>query len=115
MSFDFDRKLESLGFKLAGWCVRPTEQLVQEFEARFSLHLPADYRGFLVQHGGVTGDAACRFREPTPCGAGTFIGTFYGFTTSERRDNVGDATELIDGAPDVIAIGKNLMGAMFWL
>jgi SMI1 / KNR4 family (SUKH-1) len=111
----FAAKLESLGFSLPGWCLPPTEQLVREYETRLGLTLPADYREFLVHHGGVDGSATCAFQEPTPCGDVTCIDTFCGFTRGDRHDNVAQATELIDGAPDVVAIADNLMGAMFWL
>jgi hypothetical protein len=111
----FASKLTTLGFELPEWCNPPSEQLVREYEKRFDLTLPTDYREFLVYHGGVVGTANCDFQEPTPCGTGTCINSFYGFTRADRHDNVVHATELIDGAPDVVAIGDNLMGAMFWL
>lgn len=111
----FASKMTSLGFELPEWCVQPSEQMVSEYEARFALALPADYREFLFHHGGVIGAANCEFQEPTPFGAVTCIDSFYGFTQGDRRDNVTGATELIDGAPDVVAIGSNLIGSMFWL
>jgi hypothetical protein len=111
----FASKLDDLGFELPQWCVPPTELLVRGFEARFSLRLPVDYRAFLLRHGGVIGSAICGFQEPTPCGPSTYIESFYGFTLPNRRGNVMDRTELIRGAPDVIAVGDNLMGGMFWL
>ena len=64
--------------------------------------------------GGV-GDATTPFQELTPFGPATVIDDFYGFTSPDHHGNVIDATELIDGAPDVTAIGGNLMGSMFWL
>jgi hypothetical protein len=81
------------------------------------LELPDDYRDFLVEYGGfgVTGGAFCRCQEPTPCGNEAAIDTFLGFTSPERSDNVVDQTEMIHGYPDVIAIGKDLMGNMIWL
>jgi hypothetical protein len=108
-------KLASLGFDLPHWCDPPSEELVAEFERRFTGTLPGDYREFLVHHGGVTGSAACSFQEPTPYGTETVIDCFFGFGPPERGDNINKATELIDGAPSVVAIGDNLMGAMFWL
>ena len=39
----FTSNLESLGFELPDWCIRPSEALVREFVQRFSLNLPADY------------------------------------------------------------------------
>lgn len=111
----FASKLTNLGFALPEWCELPSDALVREYETRFALNLPSDYREFLVHHGGVVGSANCTFQEPTPCGTGTCIDSFYGFTRGIRHDDVARATELIDGAPDVVAIGENLMGAMFWL
>lgn len=115
MSGRFTAKLELLGFTLPEWAIPPTEALVREYESQFELTLPSDYREFLVRHGGVSGNAKCAFQEPTPCGVATLINCFYGFTRSDRHDDVSQATELIEGAPDVVAIGYNLMGAMFWL
>lgn len=111
----FASKLASLGFKLPDWCKPPSERLVREYEKRFGLTLPPDYREFLVHHAGVVGSATCAFQEPTPCGNATCVDGFYGFGRGDRHDDVARATELIDGAPDVVAIGDNLMGAMFWL
>jgi hypothetical protein len=108
-------KIESLGFKLPKWNLPPTEDLVCEFEKRFGLTLPADFRGFLVRYGGVSANASCPFQEPTPCGNSAEIGRFYGFTLPNRHDNVIDETKKADGYPDVIAIGDNLMGEWFWL
>jgi hypothetical protein len=64
----FTSKLKDLGFELPHWCEPPSEQLVARFERRFSVHLPSDYRAFLVQHGGVVGNALCPVQEPTPFG-----------------------------------------------
>jgi hypothetical protein len=110
-------KLNSLGFELPKWCQSPSETLVREYEKLFSLQLPADYRNFLVQHGGiwVSGGVECPFLEPTPCGTGAYIDAFFGFTAPNRSDNVSKQTKHIDGYPDVVAIGDNLMGQMFWL
>ena len=111
----FASKLAALGMERPKWCIAPSEKLVRNFKKRFSVVLPADYRQFLVHHGGVFGSATCSFQEPTPCGTKTCINCFYGFTSKDRTENVVDATELIEGAPDVVAIGDNQMGAMFWL
>jgi hypothetical protein len=114
---EFGAKLASLGFELPKWQLPPSEALVVEFEKRFTLTLPSDYRCFLVRCGGFwSGDGAvCPFLEPTPCGDSAFIQTFFGFTEPTRSDNIIDATEMIDGYPDVIAIGDNTMGGMLWL
>lgn len=113
----FATKLAKLGFELPNWCLPPSEVLVRGFEERFSLNLPSDYRSFLVGCGGFwAGDGAvCPCQEPTPCGNSACIEYFYGFTLPTRSDNVMDETERIDGYPDVIAIGDNVMGNMFWL
>jgi len=114
---EFAAKLASLGFELPKWQLPPSEALVVEFEKSFSLSLPTDYRGFLVKYGGFwSGDGAvCPCLEPTPCGDSAFIETFYGFTEPIRSDNIMDATKMIDGYPDVIAIGDNILGGMLWL
>lgn len=113
----FATKLADLGFKLPKWHIPSSEALVREFEERFSLNLPSDYRSFLVRFGGFwAGDgASCPCQEPTPCGKSALIECFFGFTLPTRSDNVMDETERIDGYPDVIAIGDNVMGNMFWL
>lgn len=108
-------KLKSLSFKLDDDCVPPSEELVAEFEQRFSLHLPADYREFLVQHGGATGEATCPFLESTPLGTSALFRNFYGFTAPGEGGDINDYTDNAGGAPDVIAIGDNLMGHEFWL
>lgn len=115
MASRFTAKLDGLGFSLPEWCIPPVEELVEAYEQRFNLNLPDDYREFLVHHGGIIGTGVCPFQEPTPCGSTTIIDRFYGFTSPERVDNVVSATELIDGWPTVVAIGDNLLGAMFWL
>jgi len=116
MSSRFTPKLTDLGFELPGWVQPPCERLVHDFESRFTVALPSDYREFLVQHGGVIGIATCEFQEPTPCGNSTCVDGFFGFRREDdRRIDVVRATELIDGSPDVVAIADNLMGAMFWL
>ena len=107
MQSRFASQLTNLGFTLPEWCRAPSEPLVREYEARFALALPADYREFLVHHGGVVGSADCAFQEPTPCGNDTCIDSFYGFTRGDRHDDIYRATEMIGGAPDVVAIGDN--------
>ncbi len=89
----------------------PPERLVREFEHRFGLNLPADFRSFLVQHGGVRGTARCSMIEPTPFGTSTIITGFYGF----HGDKIGKTTDLIEGAPEIIALGSECLGRMFWL
>ena len=49
-------------------------------------------------------------------GTEAVIDCFYGFGPQERKsENIAWATEIMDGAPSVIAIGGNQMGGMFWL
>lgn len=115
MSDRYRAILESLGFEMSDECDPPTETRVKKFERQFAVKLPADFRAFLVLHGGVTGDATCAFLEPTPCGTETSINSFYGFSDDDSTENIVASTDLIEGAPDVIALGDNQMGGMFWL
>ncbi len=107
----FTNKMASLGFALPEGSTPPSEELVAEFEQRFELELPKDFRTFLVKLGGVRGIAACEMLEPTPFGTSVCIDCFYGF----QDDEIGDSTELIEGAPDVIALGNEPLGRMFFL
>jgi hypothetical protein len=77
MPSQFASTLASLGFELPEWCLPPSEPLVRGYEAQFALTLPADYREFLVHHGGVIGSASCAFQEPTPCGLNQGGGMFW--------------------------------------
>jgi hypothetical protein len=89
------------------------------YEKEFGLALPADYREFLASYGGVFLRARYPFAEPTPFGPTGGIDLFYGFMSAENRahefSGVHWNTRLIDGAPDVVAIGDGLMGGMTWL
>jgi hypothetical protein len=109
----FGTKLEALGYKLSKQCIPASEKLVREYEKKFSLILPDDYREFLANHGGVDGTAICPFQEPTPVGKRAGIERFYGFTKKHPVD-IHRATEMIDGAPAVVAIAS-AMGGMIWL
>ncbi len=111
MADRFSNKLATLGFVLPEGDTPPSEKLVRNFERRFKLNLPADFRSFLVLHGGVNGTAICPMIEPTPFGTSTIITAFYGF----HEDEIGDTTEMIEGAPDIIALGSEGLGRMFWL
>jgi hypothetical protein len=114
----FAKKMKDLGFELPHWCEPPSDELIAQFEKRFRVSLPADYREFLLRHGGKVssgGNVVCPVQEPTPFGTEACIDSFYGFGPPERADNITWATELIDGAPSVIAIGSDLMGNMIWL
>lgn len=111
MSDFFADKLASLGFRLPEGKTLPSEKLVSRFEKRFALKLPADFRAFLAKHGGVRGIADCPMIEPTPFGTCTCIEGFYGF----HEDEIAETTKLIDGAPDLVALGIEPMGRMFWL
>lgn len=116
MADKFAAKLQELRFELPRWSDPASEAHVVEFEIRFGLTLPADYREFLVHHGGVIyGEAVCSFQEPTPFGMETNIEGFYGFGRAERTENVSWATKRIGGAPSVIAIGVGGLEGMIWL
>mgnify|MGYP002780517181 FL=1 len=107
----FADKLAALGFSLPAGDRAPTEALVRQFERRFRLNLPADFGSFLAHHGGKVGTAACPMSEPTPFGSSTRILGFYGF----QDDEIGRTTALIEGAPDIIALGPECLSRMFWL
>ena len=49
--------------------------------------------------------------EPTPFGTSTLITEFYGF----HNDEIGKTTDLIEGAPEIISMGSECLGRMFWL
>ena len=107
----FADKLASLGFTLPEGHTPPSEKLVGDFERRFSLRLPADFRRFLSRFGGVCGGADCPMIEPTPFGDTTHIDSFYGFD----NDEIAETTELIEGAPEIVPLGTEPLGRMFWL
>jgi hypothetical protein len=111
MADAFAEKLAALRFLLPEGYTPPSEKLVRAFEDRFGLNLPADFRRFLGRHGGVRGTAVGPMIEPTPFGTSTTIIEFYGFQDNE----IGDATDLIEGAPDIIALGSEVLGRTFWL
>jgi hypothetical protein len=111
MAGPFVDKLAALGFSLPDGHTPPSERLVRDFERRFSLRLPADFRAFLAQHGGMRGEADCPMIEPTPFGTTVCIDGFYGF----NGDEIARRTELIEGAPEIIAMGIEPLGRMFWL
>src|SRR5262245_23553786 len=94
-------KLRLVGAEMPEWCIRPTQELVAEFEREFSLTLPADYRAFLCELGGCVLDASVPFQEPTPVGESALVHSFFGFMPEDRP--AGDVrwnTRLIEGAPD---------------
>ena len=117
MSTDsFAAKLDSLDYVMPDWCLKPSEKRVAAYEAQFNLHLPADYRDFLVRFGGIKGESVCAFEEPTPYGPQACIEDFYGFMPADRRSlDVRWTTEMIDRFPDVVAIAQGGMGTMIWL
>lgn len=112
----FAEKAELLGVEVPTWRIEPTSLLVQAFEREYSLSLPEDYRDFLAVYGGVTLNATCSFLEPTPFGQIACIDEFYGFMPANRSSSdVRRNTEIIEGAPDVVAIAADQMGGMIWL
>src|SRR6516164_5792212 len=102
MADSFQDKLSALGFALPKGHATPSEKLVCAFEGRFRLTLPADFRSFLVLHGGVQGTAETPMMEPTPFGTSTILTGFYGF----HKDEIGETTDLLGGAPEIIALGS---------
>lgn len=107
----FADRLAALGFTLPEGHTPPSERMVRAFERRFCLRLPADYRQFLVRHGGVRGEADCPMIEPTPFGTTTCIDGFHGF----HDDEIAETTESIDAAPQIVSLGSEPLGRMFWL
>jgi len=65
--------------------------------------------------GGALLKATCAFLEPAPCGENALVDQLYGFMETGRSDDVREAAELTDGAPDVVAIASDPMGGMLWL
>jgi hypothetical protein len=115
MSDPFGAKLKALEYELPDWCIPPSEELVADYERQFELKLPEDYRSFLAKYGGAGGTSICPFQEPTPVGDAAWIEDFYGFMPPEREGmDVRWATELIEGAPAVVAIA-HAGGGMIWL
>jgi SMI1/KNR4 family protein SUKH-1 len=124
----FAAKLEMLEVHPTTGRVEPSLRLVQDYEREFGLALPADYREFLAAYGSVSLSARYPFAEPTPFGQTGMIDDFFGFVpgpagsrTDQFRGHPLDRhgvywnTWLIEGAPDVVAIGSDLMGGMTWL
>src|SRR5882672_3743239 len=109
-------KLRRAELEMPDWALTPSAALVADFESRMNLSLPDDYRVFLAQFAGCTLTATVPFLEMTPCGDSAVIGRFFGFMPPGRQS--GDLrynTELIEGAPDVIALGKSDMNFMWWM
>src|SRR5215831_14603808 len=115
----FAAKLQTLEVSPIPGRLEPSLQLVENYEKRFGLTLPADYREFLATYAGVSLRATYPFAELTPFGQWGMIDHFYGFTPHETGArkiwDVYWATEIIEGAPAVVAIGDDLMGGMTWL
>jgi hypothetical protein len=113
----FAAKLDLLEVRPMPLRVEPTLQLVESYEREFGLTLPADYREFLAAYGGVFLHAVYPFAElPTPFGPTGMVDELFGFATGDRESSgVHWNTRIIDGAPDVVAIGADLMGGMTWL
>jgi SMI1/KNR4 family protein SUKH-1 len=109
-------KLRRAGVEIPKWCIPPSEVLVSEFEREFCVTLPADYRAFLLEHGGCALNASVPFQEPTPVGDSAAVNYFFGFMPADRSSkDVRWNTRLIEGAPDIVAIAGDLMGGMMWL
>jgi hypothetical protein len=112
----FAAKSEMLEVRPVPGRLEPSVPLVQNYEREFGLTLPADYREFLASYGGVFLRANFPYAEPTPFGRNGMLEKFFGFNMPPNtQDDVHWNTRLIDGAPDVVAIGRDLMGGMTWL
>ena len=108
--------LARLNMEIPEWANAPSLELVARLEWRLRLSLPSDYREFLAQHGGATLDAICEFQEPTPFEQTARFTQFFGFMPEEHElRDVEWNTDLIDGAPDVVAIAQDPYGGMYWL
>jgi hypothetical protein len=107
---------KSIPIEYPPWRIAPTEALIAEYEAAFSLALPEDYRAFLFEHGGCTLSARAPVQEPTPFGDFVMVNYFFGFMNDEYcSQDVRWNTSLIEGAPDIVAIAGDFMGGMIWL
>lgn len=102
----FSDILASLGAKPSRRRVSPTEALVRGVETEFGLTLPADYRAFLLAHGGTSVEAEAPFLEPTPVGHRAGVAEFFGFC-DDPDDDIRGATEISDGAPAAIPIAED--------
>jgi hypothetical protein len=114
---EFAAKLEILEVRPIPGRVEPALHLVESYERDLRLALPADYRAFLAAYGGVFLNAKYLFAEPTPFGPNGMIDQFFGFFPARVHESssVHWNTRLIDGAPNVVAIGADSMGGMTWL
>jgi len=115
MASKFSHRLTELRFETTNRCIAPNEYLVKEYEDEFDLSLPDDYREFLVHHAGIEGTATCTVEEPTPFGDTIHVENFFGFSSENYLNDVYDKTDLIDGAPVIVAIADNVYGGHIWL
>lgn len=101
-------KLIALGYKPAKSQLPVTKRFVVEFEQKYQLKLPAEYRAFVLELGGWTGSATCDFLEnPTPLGGGAWVDFFNGHMPD--AGDVGDlrwATESVGGAPSFVCVAE---------
>jgi hypothetical protein len=108
---EFSPKVRALRLKPDMGRLVPTEDMIADFERRFSVHLPADYRRFLFAHGGQWQSltAPC-LEEFTPFGTSVCVQDLYGFMTGERQVfDIRWATEAFGGAPSFVAIASGAM------
>jgi hypothetical protein len=106
---EFAAKVRSLRLHPDPGRLVPTEGMVTDFERQFGVRLPADYRRFLLAHGGQSGSlsAPC-LEEPTPFGPAACIEDLYGFMTEGDREvfDIRWATEVFDRVPSFAAIAS---------
>lgn len=95
---------------------RPTEKRVRAFEKHIGVELPADYRSFLLEHGGVWVNALAPIKEPTPCGQQATIESFYGFIAGKPKStDLKWQCDLAEGAPVAIPIAGGAFGSQIFL
>jgi hypothetical protein len=113
---DYPAVMTRLRARPIGPRVEPTEDVIAEFERRFEVALPADYRAFLTQHGSMRVDATVEFLEPTPLGTTTHVDVFFGFDPDPKSANdLERATRIADGAGTVIPIASSERGDWYFL
>jgi hypothetical protein len=110
----YDRKLDSLGYRLVQPSRRrlPDEAAVRRAETRIGASLPGDYREFLLKYGlcalGSEGYVECEIEEECPWG-GLVTSVFYGFIDPEDSYDLEGAYETFRGRmpPNLVPIGMD--------
>ncbi len=108
----FATKVQALRLKPDEGRLIPSERKVADFERQFGVHLPVDYRQFLLTHSGQWGSltAPC-LEESTPFGTYVCVQDLYGFMTDGDRQmfDIRWATAAFGGAPTFVAIASGGM------